>query len=113
MELIDLANSVIIFLSQTTLLRWLTFLLRFQTVILTVMLFWIYFFLPTLTICSLIPFPSLGNSDHVVLSVSNDFLLNSQQDASFRLIAYDYSHFDWDGLHDHLRYIPWEDIFKL
>ena len=42
-ELIDLVNSVIIFLSQTTLLRWLTLLLGFQTVILTVLLFWIYF----------------------------------------------------------------------
>ena len=20
---------------------------------------------------------------------------------------------DWDGLHDHLRDVPWEDIFKL
>ena len=47
-ELIDLVNSVIIFLSQMTLLRWLTFLLGFQTVILIVLLFWIYFFLLTL-----------------------------------------------------------------
>ena len=47
-ELIDLVNSIIIFLSQTTLLRWLTFLLGSQTVILTVVLFWIYFFLLTL-----------------------------------------------------------------
>ena len=31
MELIDLVNSVIIFLCQMTLLRWLTFLLRSQT----------------------------------------------------------------------------------
>ena len=45
MELIDLVNSVIIFLSQTSLLRWLTFLLAFQTAILTVKFFWIYFFL--------------------------------------------------------------------
>ena len=45
---IDLVNSVIIFLSQITLLRWLTFLLRSQTVILIVLLFWIYFFLLTL-----------------------------------------------------------------
>ena len=44
-ELIDLVNSVIIFLSQMTLLRWLTFLLGSQTVILIVQLFWIYFFL--------------------------------------------------------------------
>ena len=26
---------------------------------------------------------------------------------------YDYSCGDWDGLLDHLRDIPWEDIFKL
>ena len=28
-------------------------------------------------------------------------------------MAYDYSCADWDGLHDHLRDVPWEDIFKL
>ena len=44
-ELIDLVNSVIIFLSQMTLLKWLTFLLGSLTVTLTVLLFWIYFFL--------------------------------------------------------------------
>ena len=44
-ELIDLINSVIIFLFQMTLLRWLTFLLGYQTVILIVLLFWISFFL--------------------------------------------------------------------
>ena len=47
-ELVDLLNSVVIFLCQTTLLRWLTFLLGSQTVILTVLLFWIYIFLLTL-----------------------------------------------------------------
>ena len=45
MELIDLMNSVIIFVSQMTLSRWLMFLLRSQTVILSVLLFWISFFL--------------------------------------------------------------------
>ena len=44
-ELIDLVNSVIIFSSQTTLLRRLTFLLASQTLILTVLLCWISFFL--------------------------------------------------------------------
>ena len=44
-ELIDLVNSVITFLSQMTLLRWLTFRIGSQTVILIVLLFWIYFFL--------------------------------------------------------------------
>ena len=28
-------------------------------------------------------------------------------------IAYDYSCTDWDGLCNHLRDVPWEDIFKL
>ena len=58
-------------------------------------------------------FPPLGNSDHIVVSVSIDFPTNSQQDAPFHRIAYDYSRADWDGLCDHLRDVPWEDIFKL
>ena len=58
-------------------------------------------------------FPPLGNSDHVVLSVSIEFPTNSQRDAPFQCIAYDYSRDDWDGLRDHLRDVPWEDIFKL
>ena len=44
-ELIDLVNSVITFVSQTTLLGCLTFLLASLTVVLTVLLFWISFFL--------------------------------------------------------------------
>ena len=58
-------------------------------------------------------FPPLGNSDHVVVSVSIDFPSNSQRDAPFHRIAYDYSHTDWDVLRNHLRDVPWEDIFKL
>ena len=58
-------------------------------------------------------FPPLGNSDHVVVSVSIDFPTNLQQDAPFHCIAYDYSRADWDGLCDHLRAVPWQDIFKL
>ena len=58
-------------------------------------------------------FPPLGNSDHVVVSVSIDFQSNSQWDAPFYCIAYDYSCADWYSPHDHLRDIPWEDIFKL
>ena len=61
------------------------------------------------SICSTMAFPPLGNSDHVVVSVSIDFPTNSQQDAPFHCIAYDY----WDGLRDHSRDVPWEDIFKL
>ena len=58
-------------------------------------------------------FPPLGNSDHVVVSVSIDSPINSKQDTLFHRVAYDYSHADWDGLRDHLRDVPWEDIFKL
>ena len=58
-------------------------------------------------------FPPVGNSDHVIVSVSIDFPSHSQWDAPFYGIAYDYSHADWDGLRDHLRDVPWEDIFKL
>ena len=35
------------------------------------------------SICSAMAFPPLGNSDHVVVSISFDFPLNSQQDARF------------------------------
>ena len=64
------------------------------------------------SICSAMAFPPLGNSDHVLVSVSIDFPTNSQQDAPFHCRAYDYSRADWDGLHDHLRDVPWEDVFK-
>ena len=44
-ELIDLVSSAIIFPSQTTLLRWLTFILAYQAGVLKVLLFSISFFL--------------------------------------------------------------------
>ena len=65
------------------------------------------------SICSAMAFPPLVNSDHVVVSVSIDFPSNSQWDAPFHHIAYEYSRTDWDDLHDHLRDVSWEDIFKL
>ena len=58
-------------------------------------------------------FPLLENSDHVVVSVSIDFPINSKQDIPFHHMAYDYSCADWDGLCDHLRDVPWEYVFKL
>ena len=64
-------------------------------------------FLPSdASICSTMAFPLLGNSDHVVVSVSIDFPSNPQWDASFNHIAYDYSHADWDILLDHLTDVP-------
>ena len=64
-------------------------------------------------ICSTMAFDPLGNSDHVVASVSIDLFRNSQRDAPFHHRAYEYSCADWDGLCYHLRDVPWEDIFKL
>ena len=42
------------------------------------------------SICSTMAFPPLGNSNHVVVSVSIDFPTKSQQDALFHRIAYDF-----------------------
>ena len=89
-----------------TLIRWLTFLFGSLTMTLTV-LFFIYLFISCdARICCTIAFPPLGNSDHVVLSVSTVFPANSKLDALFQCIAYDYSPADWDGLRDHLRHVP-------
>ena len=65
------------------------------------------------SICSRNAFLPLGNSDHVVASVSIDFPSKSNWDALFLYIAYDYSRADQDGLPDHFRDVPWEGIFKL
>ena len=58
-------------------------------------------------------FCPLGNSDHVVVSVSIDFPSNSKREGLFYRKTYSYSHADLYGLRNHLRDIPWEDIFKL
>ena len=55
---------------------------------------------------------SLESSVEALVSVSIDFPSNSKWDALFYCIVY-YSCADRDGLQDHLRYVPWEDIFKL
>ena len=65
------------------------------------------------SICSTMAFPPLGISDHVVVPVSIDFQSNSQQDAPFHYIAYDYSCADCDGFCDNLRDVPLEHIFKV
>ena len=54
------------------------------------------------SICSTRAFPTLKNYDHAFTSVSIDFPSNSQQDAWFHCVAYDYSRADWDdGFRDH------------
>ena len=91
-----LVNSAIIFLSQVTLLRWLTFLLRSQTLILTVLHFWIWFFLLTL----LFVMQWLSLHWEILIMLLSQFPLTSTKftvRCSFHCIAYDYSCADWDG----------------
>ena len=65
------------------------------------------------TICFTMAFLPLENSGHVVVSVSIDFPLNSQQDVLFHLLTHGNSRADLDGLFDHLRDVPSGDILKL
>ena len=49
-------------------------------------------FLPSdASICSTMAFPPLGNSDHIMVSVSIDFPTNSKRDAPFHCTANGYS----------------------
>ena len=72
----------------------------------------LYLFISDASICSITAFPPLRNSDHVVVLVSIDCPINSQHVPS-HYVAYDYSRADWEGICDHLRDLPREDIFKL
>ena len=60
------------------------------------------------SICSTMDFPG---PDHVLVSVSIDFLSYSQPDTPFHHITHGYSRADCDGLRDHLRDVSWENIF--
>ena len=55
------------------------------------------------TICCTVGFLPLENSEHVVVSVSIDFLSDLKLDVPFYHIAYDYSRTDWDGFCDYFR----------
>ena len=92
-----------------TLPKWLTFLLGSQTAMVLLSLILTSY----ASICSTMAFHPLENSDHVVVSISIDFPSYCQWDASFHCIAHDCPRADWVGFRDHLRGIPWEDIFKL
>ena len=57
-------------------------------------------------------FATPGNSNHVVVSVSAYFTVTSEKDAPCHCKAFDYSRADWEGFCDHLRDVPWNDIYK-
>ena len=77
------------------------------------LLFWIYLYLLTLSICSALAFSPVGNSDHGAVLVWIGFPVNSKQDILFYCRADECSCADRDGFCDHLRDVLWEDIFKL
>ena len=52
----------------------------------------------------------MGNSGHVVVSISIDFPSDLQRNAPLHRIACDYSCANSDAL---IRNVPWEGIFKL
>ena len=87
MDLIDLVNSAIIFLPQTTLLSWLTFLLRSQ-LSLSKSCFLLFFLSSDDGICFTTASTPFWNSDHVVVSVCSDFPWNPLWYAVFYRIAY-------------------------
>ena len=60
--------------------------------------------------CFTMAFPPLENSD--IVSVSIDFLSNSNT-MPLLITPFDYSHVDQDGFQDHLRDVPWVEIFEL
>ena len=112
LQMIDLVNSVIMFLARMTLLRWLTLLRGFLTVILTVLLFWVFFFLMVLVL--VLQWLSLHWKILIMMLSQFPFTFHHVHKRMSHFIALiKTSRADWDGLCDHLRDIPWEDIFKL
>ena len=62
--------------------------------------------------CTVASHPPLGRSDHMVVSVDVKFVVKSTNEHPYHRTVYSYSKADWDGLRDHLRDVPWLDIFK-
>ena len=108
-ELIDLVNSVI----SNDLTQMVNFPTRIPDCDSHSPALLDFFLSSDASICSTMTFPPLGNSDPVAVSVSINFPSNCQPDSPFQCIAYDYSCADSDGLCDHLRDVPSEDIIKL
>ena len=110
--------------SRTTHLRMYLSLETLMSTMRTGLLFWwnwstgelYYNFIISNVLTQMVNFPTrICDYDlykHVVVSVSIGFPSYSQQDASFHRITYDYSRADWDGLCNHLRDVPWEDILN-
>ena len=101
-ELIDLVSSIIIFYLKrlysdgSTLVRQIPDCDSHSHTLLDL------FFSPDPSFCFAVNFPSLGNSDHVVVPVSNDFPSNSKWSGFFHRTVFDFcdyfTDFPWDGV---------------
>ena len=91
MELIALANSVIIFFISNDLTQMVNFPTRITDCDSHSPALLDLFLSSDTSICSTMAFPPLGNSNHVVVSVSIDFPINSKQDAKSHRIVDGYS----------------------
>ena len=108
----DRTGSICYNCSQTTLLRWLTFLFASQDLLLTVLLFWIYFFLLTL-IFVLQWLSSIAKLWSCCCLSFHWLSIILRTDAPFHHIAYEYSRANWDSLCHHLRDVPSKDTLML
>ena len=57
------------------------------------------------SIYSTVAFSPLGNSDHVIVSVSIGFPLSTKGDTAFHSATFEYPHADWNGLRDHFYHV--------
>ena len=87
MELIALANSVINFFISNDLTQMVNFPTRIPDCDSHSPALLDLFLSSDTRICSTMAFPPLGNSDHVVVSVSIDFPINSKQDTKSHRIV--------------------------
>ena len=88
------------YLWHTTSPRLQISLLTFLSVMIISHIFLSYYFVLILTFAS---HPSLGKSDHMVVSVDVKFVVKSTNEHPYHHTVYSYSKADWDELRDRLR----------
>lgn len=102
-------NFITIVLSQTTLFRILTFIFGSLVLILTVLLFWIYFY-PLILAFALRWFSLHGETLVTLSQLPLNFVQTEKEDARCHCIAYDYSCADWNYLHDDSNHVSLEVV---
>ena len=109
MGLIDLVNSVIIFITSIDLTQMVNFPKWIPDCDSHSLALLVLFLFADASICSTMLFHPLRISDHGVVSFPLIFHQIHNRMPLFIALAYGCSRVDWNGLHDHLRDVPWED----